>query len=79
MKAIDKFRVNWSKRERDLMIHFPLGYGTSSDGHWISSFFSKEFTAELEKRGYNIETFKFSIEPKKGNEKFSSQREDKND
>ena len=76
MKTKDKFRVNWSKRERDLMIHYPLGSQTKCDGHWISGVFDKEFTDELEKRGYDVTTLKFSIEPQKGNDRFSSQRKE---
>ncbi len=74
MKAKDKLKASWSKTEGDLMLHYPLGQCTKSDAHWISGVFNKEFTDELTKRGYDVNTFKFSIEPIEGNERFASQR-----
>lgn len=74
MKLADKLRVVWSKRERDLMIHFPLGYGTKSDGHVMAGIFSEDVTRDLDERGYDVTTLKFSIEPKKGEQRFASQR-----
>lgn len=75
MKASDKLRANWSKRENDIMLHHPMGFGTRSDGHFLSNHFDKEFTESLKERGYDITTLKFSIEPMKGNPQFRSQRE----
>lgn len=75
MKAEDKLRATWSKREHDVMLHYPLGRSTTSDGHWLSGIFGREFTQELERRGYDVSTMKFSVEPQKGNERFASQRE----
>ena len=63
MKLRNKLRINWSKRDRDLMGHFPLGICTKSDLHYLFNTFNKDFTEELTRRGYNIETLKFSIEP----------------
>lgn len=57
----EQLRVYWSKRERDVMIYFPLGTCTSSDGHWISGVFDKAFTDELTKRGYDVSTLRFSV------------------
>ena len=74
MKASDKLRVTYSKRERDLMLHYPLGKGTKRDASYLSGVFGKEFTDELDGRGYDITTIKFSIEPKQGNENFAAQR-----
>ena len=74
MKAVHKFRVNWSKREKDLVYHYPLGIMTKSDAHWLNGIFTEKFTDELESRGYDVKTFKFEICPKIGNYKFSSQR-----
>jgi len=75
MKQSDKLHVKWSIRERDLIINFPLGIQTKCDGHFLASkVFSKEITDDLEKRGYDLTTLKFSIEPKKGDERFASQR-----
>ncbi|MCK5603239.1 hypothetical protein KAR91_15255 [Candidatus Pacearchaeota archaeon] len=80
MKAEDKLRVWWSKKEEDFMISPPSGIGTKSDGHLMHSHFFYNKTSlgnllheELESRGYDITTMKFSIEPKKGDYRFSSQ------
>ncbi len=75
MKATDKLRANWSIRERDLMLHYPCGVGTKSDAHWLADVvFPKSVTDELAARGYDVTTLKFSIEPKAGERRFSSQR-----
>lgn len=74
MKAADKLRATWGKRQRDVMLHFPLGMQTRCDGHWLSGIFNKEFTEELERRGYDVSTMKFSVEPQTGNERFASER-----
>ena len=81
MNAQDKLRATWGKKESDILLHFPLGISTRSDGHWLSNIFNKEFTDELDRRGYNVTTLKFSIEPKEGgkifengSQKFASQR-----
>jgi len=74
MRAKDKLRATWSNRENDVMLHYPLGFQTKCDGHWLSGIFCKEFTDELESRGYDKKTMKFSVEPMRGNERFASQR-----
>ena len=74
MKAKDKFRATWCKKWGDILLHYPLGIGTRSDGHWLSGWLNKEFTDELTDRGYDVTTIKFSIQPTKGNVKFVSQR-----
>ena len=75
MKAKDKLRATYSNKENDVMLHYPLGMGTKSDAHWLSGIFGKEFTDELKRRGYDVTTMKFSIEPERGNENFASQRD----
>lgn len=75
MDALSKLRAYWCKRENDIMLYHPLGMQTSCDAHWLSGVFNKEFTDELTKRGYDVATIKFSVEPKKGNTRFASQRE----
>ena len=74
VKAIDKLRATWSKKERDLLFHYPLGICTKSDGHYLSGIFTEQFTDELDKRGYDLSTFKFEISPKPGEQRFASQR-----
>lgn len=39
VKASEKLRVTWSKREKDLMFHHPLGPQTKSDGHLLCGTF----------------------------------------
>lgn len=55
-----KLWVNWSKKENDIMIHFPR----KRDGHYISLLFNNDFIKEMESRGYDITTIKFSIKRK---------------
>ena len=74
MKAADKLRANWSKREQDIMLHFPLGSGTKSDAALLAHTFNRQFTDDLASRGYDIRTLKFSIEPMAGDTRFASQR-----
>ena len=74
MKAIDKLRATYSKKESDVILHYPLGFHTKRDAHWLSSVFGEEFTDELDKRGYDVTTMRFSVEPKAGNKDFASQR-----
>lgn len=74
MKSEHKLRAKWDRRQRDLMIHWPAGESTNSDAHWLSGVLGKEFTDELERRGYALSTLKFSIEPRLLNQRFASQR-----
>lgn len=74
MRARDRLRATWSKRERDVMIHFPLGENTSADCNWLSMVLNRDFAKELERRGYDVTTLRFSIAPRKGNTRFASQR-----
>lgn len=76
MKSTDKLRATWSEKQQDVILHFPLGSGTSSDGHYLAGVFNKAFTDELQDRGYNLATLKFSIEPHPTNKvgKFASMR-----
>ena len=73
LRPKDKLRVTWSKREDDLMFHYPLGVQTKCDGGYMSGVFAS-LASELEKRGYDTTTIRFSIEPMAGNRRFASQR-----
>jgi hypothetical protein len=75
MKAIDKLRAYWDKKERDLAFHWPGGVSTKCDAHYLCSIFTEEFWKELDARGYDVTTLKFEICPKNGNERFTSQRQ----
>jgi hypothetical protein len=77
MKAKHKLRMAWSKRERDVVLHYPLGEQTVCDARWLAGFFNDEFCAELVLRGYDPETIRFSVEPHAGNPKFASERNKK--
>lgn len=74
MRADDKLRAYWSKREKDVMLYHPLGVCTTADANWLSGIFNREFTEELTRRGYDVSTMKFSVEPQQGNTRFASQR-----
>ena len=56
------------------MLHYPMGKQTNSDAHYLS-YKLGEIMDELDKRGYDKTTLKFSIEPQAGNERFCSQKE----
>jgi hypothetical protein len=60
-----KLTARWSKRERDYLYSYP----DSPDGHLLYGFFAgytqgPEFLKELEARGYDMTTLRFSIELK---------------
>lgn len=74
MKTTDKLRAWWSRKDGDVMLYHPLGSQTKTDAGWLSGIINKAFTEELDRRGYDLSTLRFSIEPKKGNERFASQR-----
>lgn len=61
-------RVRWSKRERALLYHHP---DSSSNGGMLAYYFEgmkwpgdKTLAQELEARGYDLKTLRFSIERK---------------
>ena len=74
MKAIDKLRVYWCKKEDFRTFYMPSGNQTRCDGHYMNGIITEDVINELDERGYDVSTIKFSIEPKKGNERFVSQR-----
>jgi hypothetical protein len=74
MRAKDKLRAFWSKKENDLIFWLPMGQRTKCDANWLNGIFTKDFQKELTDRGYDFTTFKFEISPQKGNERFVSQR-----
>ena len=61
-------RALWSKKEKDIVYYFPC----SPDGHMLNGYFvyAKDsfqehgLLKELEKRGYDLTTLKFSIRKK---------------
>jgi hypothetical protein len=73
VKATDKLRVYYMKRERDIGGWHPLGRQTQCDLGWLLHEM-KHILAELEARGYDTKTLKLSVEPQQGNERFASQR-----
>jgi hypothetical protein len=61
-----QLRVKWSSRERCLEYHFPT---RKADGGMLAHAFEgqihmhgKTLVKELEERGYNVKTLRFSIE-----------------
>jgi len=67
MKPSNKLRVYWSKRENDVMFYHPK---RSVDGRLLNHYFSyvkydtgggeTTLIEELERRGFDISTFRFS-------------------
>lgn len=74
MKQREKLRATWCKSESDIMLHYPSGTGTRTDGAYLSMVFDSQFVSQMKQRGYDITTMKFSIEPTTGNERFESER-----
>lgn len=73
MKAVDKLRVTWNKKEKTCSYHYPAGSQTSADAAYLAGIITDEVARELRERGYDPSTMKFSIEPRKGNRDFDSQ------
>jgi len=73
LRAADKLRLYWEKSEGLTCLH-PLGFQTQCDAGFLSGIFDKAFLDEMTRRGYDVKTLRFSIEPQKGNQRFSSQR-----
>jgi hypothetical protein len=68
-KSDDQLRAYYSKREQDLMFHHPAGPQTGADGHMLYGAICYDkligglpLAKELERRGYDLKTLKFSIE-----------------
>ena len=59
----DRVRVWWSKRERDLMVNWDREVARTNP-RWIIGLFSQDVLDELDRRGYDITTLKFSIKKK---------------
>lgn len=70
IKEKDKLRVYWGhdeddKYNYDLVVSWPMMCQGSCDGSWIfSNVFTDDVKKELERRGWDITTLKFSIAPK---------------
>jgi hypothetical protein len=60
MKAKEKLRAYWSKREDDIMLYWP---SRQSDGHWLSGIFNDEFIKQIKARDFDITTMKFEVSP----------------
>jgi len=64
----DILGASWSKREKDIMIRYP----NKRDGNLLYGYFRRinypehetSLLCELEKRGYDLTTIKFSIKRK---------------
>lgn len=69
-KKKEKLIFEWNKKENDFMVHFPsrpdgsLVYSQFSTPRYcqVSKQYKQSFIKELEKRGYNLKTLKFSVE-----------------
>lgn len=57
-----KLTAKWSKKEKDLMVKYPLGCGTNCDSvYLLCDVFNKTFIEEMKDRGYDIKSLKFEI------------------
>lgn len=74
MKESDKLRASWSDLEGELLFQYPLGHQTEGDARFLCSKLSG-ILGELEDRGYDTTTLRFSIGPREGHQKFASARE----
>ena len=61
MKKDYKLRINWSKKEQDLEVHYPLGINTNRDSNYLIRVFPVDFIKEMTDRGYDITKFKLEI------------------
>lgn len=59
----DGVRVYWSKREKDFVCAWDREFG-SGNPRYILHLFPKDVIAELDRRGYDTETLRFSIKKK---------------
>ena len=75
LKRNDHLHAYWSKQENDLMLYHPLGAQTKCDARMLSEALNKALTDELDRRGYDVTTIRFSIAPKRGDQRFASQRQ----
>ncbi len=71
MNKKDKLSYQWNKKENDFVTNYPLGIGTNCDSALLFNVFcyldcghGKNILKELESRGYDLTTIKFSIEPR---------------
>lgn len=69
----NKLKMRWSKREKDILIDYPLGILTKADANYLFSYvFTDEFQKEFIKRGYDITTIKFEITVDPKSERFET-------
>ena len=65
-----ELKARWSKRERDVVFEWGASGADKSDGSWLNSWlsyhkgFDGTFLAELDRRGYDVETLRISIRRK---------------
>lgn len=71
MKPSKKLRVYWSKKEKELMYYYPKYAATGGMLAWHFENLKcdgKTLVEELEDRGFDLSTLRFSIAYKEGNE-----------
>ena len=59
-------KLRWNKREKDIEVVWEAGYKPFAN--YILDMFGKEFQEEIKKRGYDLESIKFSINKLNKNE-----------
>lgn len=67
VKAIDKLRYRYDRREGDWMAFHPAGDRTFADSAYLlSCVFTKDVRDELTRRGYDLTSIRFEISPAAG-------------
>lgn len=57
----NKLTARWSKKEKDILVTYPLGIQTQCDMGYLFEVFNKNFIKEMKDRGYDIKSLKFEI------------------
>lgn len=58
----NKLTAKWNKKEKDLVVKYPLGCGTNCDmAYLLYDVFNKAFIEEMKDRGYDLTSLKFEI------------------
>lgn len=69
----NKLKISWCKKEKDILVTYPLGIKTNCDASFLYNMLEKcNFVEEVKNRGYDIKSIKFSIEVDKNNERYKT-------
>lgn len=60
-KRLFRLMAWWNPKEQDLYVEV-TPRATSADMHWLAGLLNRDVTKELESRGYDLSTLRFSID-----------------